>query len=136
MKNIAIALGIIQCFVAFWAIPAGILLILQPDGSGIGLPLEIVKEAPFSDFLIPGIILLIVNGFFNVVGALFSFKLKQYAGKIGEGLGVFLLLWILVQVYYTKGFINFLQPLFLAIGFLEIILGTLLIQKTKTQTKQ
>lgn len=132
MKKPGITLGIIQGLVAFSAIPAGILLIIQPDGSSIGLPLKLLEDSPFVDFLIPGLFLLIVNGIFNVAGAVISFKQKLYAGKIGVFLGLLLVLWILVQVYFTKGFIFFLQTLFLVVGLVEIIVAIVLIKKQKS----
>ncbi len=123
MKRLAVVLGILQCFVAVMAVPAGLSLILQPDGSGIGLPTAILQTSPFRDYLIPGLFLFVFNGIFHVIGGVTSFRKGKYMGILGLGLGIILLLWILIQVYFT-GLVHFLQPLFFLIAIIEIILGS------------
>ena len=115
-------LGIIQAFIAIGAVPAGLSMIFDPSGNGIGMTTEILAESPFNDFFIPGIFLFAVNGLFNILGAFLSFSKNKYAGEIGLGLGVLLVIWICIQVYIT-GLIHFLQPLFFVIGVIEIILS-------------
>jgi len=58
-------LGIIQSIVAIGAIPAGFLLVTQPDGKGLGMAIDFLQNSPFQDFFIPGLFLFIVNGLFN-----------------------------------------------------------------------
>ncbi|MBV7337486.1 hypothetical protein KFU94_56505 [Chloroflexi bacterium TSY] len=99
-KRYAIWLGILQIFVAIGAIPASILLITDPSGSSLGTPIELLDNSPFSDFLIPGIFLLAVNGISNLIGAAASFRLYSRAGEIAAALGTFLILWIIAQVYW------------------------------------
>ncbi len=131
MKKIAISLGVIECFVAFMALPAGLSLISQPDGSGIGISHEILDGSPFVDFFIPGIFLFVINGILQLLGAIFSFRKKSYAGVMGIILGILLMVWIIIQVYITNGIVHFLQPLFFVIGALEIILGFQFFSKNK-----
>ncbi len=66
-------LGIIQLFVALGAIPAGYSLIAEPDGSGLGMSLNLLSGSPFNDFFIPGLCLFIVNGIFNLAGSILAF---------------------------------------------------------------
>lgn len=47
-------LGIIQAFVAIGAIPAGYSMIVEPNGSGLGMTTEILAGSPFTNFFIPG----------------------------------------------------------------------------------
>ncbi len=121
-KRTAIYLGVLQVFVAIGAIPAGLSMILDPSGNGLGLSHDILIDAPFHDFYIPGIFLLVGNGVFNIIGAVLAFRKNKQAGKFGLGLGVFLVLWICIQMYFI-GFIHFLQPLFLMIGIIEIFIS-------------
>lgn len=123
MKKLAVVLGILQCFVAVMAVPAGLSLILEPDGSGIGLPTEILQTSPFRDYLIPGLFLFVFNGIFQVIGAVASFRKSKHTGMLGLGLGIILLLWIVIQVYFT-GLVHFLQPLFFMVAIIEIMLGS------------
>ena len=124
-KRTAMQLAIVQCVVAVLAIPSGLSLMLKPDGSGIGLPIELLQNSPFADYFIPGLFLFVFNGLSNVVGAVISFRKSKYTGVLGLGLGAILLLWILIQVYLT-GLVHFLQPLFFLIAIIEINLGRLL----------
>ena len=123
VKRLAVVLGILQCFVAVMAVPAGLSLILEPDGSGIGLPTDILQTSPFRDYLIPGLFLFVFNGIFQLIGAVASFRKNKYIGMLGIGLGTILLLWIIIQVYFT-GLVHFLQPLFFLIAIIEIMLGS------------
>ncbi len=125
-KNVFL-LGSLQAFTALGAIPAGLSMILEPDGSGLGLPLETLQGSPFSDFLIPGILLLIMNGVLQALGAVLSFAKNTQAGRGGVFLGILLTAWICIQVYFI-GLITFLQPLFFFIGVAEIFLGLRLIK--------
>ena len=122
VKRISIFLGIIQVIISIGAIPAGLSMIIEPNGTGVGMSAEVLLTSPFQNFFIPGIFLLVVNGLFNAVGAFLSFTRNKYAGIFGLMLGIILLLWISIQVYFI-GLIHFLQPLFFVIGIIEIILG-------------
>lgn len=122
MKKIANFLGSLQLFVGIGAIPAGLSMILEPSGNGVGISTEILINTPFNTFLIPGLFLFVVNGLCNISGSVLSFMKNNYLGGFGMILGSFLVLWIVVQVYLI-GLIHFLQPLFFIIGIVEILLG-------------
>ena len=121
-RKIARALGALQLFVGLGALPVGLNLVLWPDGSGIGLPLDLLKDSPFPDFFIPGLVLFAVNGLCNLIAAVITFRRRRRAGVIGIFLGIFLALWILIQAYLI-GWVTWLQPLYLAIGLVEILLS-------------
>ncbi len=135
MKRKAIFLGIVQVIIAVGAIPAGLFMILEPDGSRVGMSVEMLSGSPFRNFFIPGLFLLGINGILNATGAFLSFAGKKYAGISGLGLGIYLVIWICVQVYFI-GLTFFLQPLFLVIGIIEIFLGYSLLSKRKSITNQ
>lgn len=122
MKRIALYLGIVQLFIAIGAIPAGLLMIIEPDGTGLGMSTGMLSGSPFHDFFIPGLFLLIVNGLFHAFGGVLSLKSNQYAGNVGIILGIFLLIWICVQVYYINP-IHILQIIYFVIGIIELLLG-------------
>ena len=59
-RNILIALLL---FLGLGAIGGGAFLIISPSGKLIGgLPLSVLEHSPFTDFLIPGIILFLILG--------------------------------------------------------------------------
>lgn len=128
-QQLHIALGIIQAFVALGAIPAGFSMIIQPDGTGLGMTTKFLQDSPFTDFFIPGLFLFTMNGLANLTVSILTFRKNKYSGKLGLILGLLLLGWIAIQVWST-GYISFMQPLFFGIGVLEIVLAYLLL-KTK-----
>lgn len=121
-KGLVSGLGILQLLIGLGAVGGGLALILEPSGSNLGTPLELLKRTPFSTYLVPGIVLLVVNGLGSLVGAAASFKRNRYAGKTAIALGGFLVAWILIQVYWFSGF-HWLHVLYLALGLLEFVLG-------------
>lgn len=124
-----IALGCILLFVALGALPVGYLFIVHPDGSAVGMNIEMLDNSPFSDFLIPGIALFVFNGLFHLINAFFCFLKLRYAPYIGVILGIGLLIWIVVQVY-SIGLDSYLQPVFFSIGMMELILSLFIIKKS------
>jgi len=124
-KDLSTGLGALQVFIGLGAVVGGLALVLDPSGSNPGIPLEMLKSTPFSTFLVPGIVLLIVNGLGSLVGATATFKRYWCAGEIAIALGLFLVAWILLQVYWFTAF-HWLHALYLGLGLLELALGWLL----------
>lgn len=58
-RNLLIAL---LAFLGLGAIGGGAVLIISPSGKLMGMPLAMLDTSPFSNFLIPGIILFLVLG--------------------------------------------------------------------------
>lgn len=124
-------IGALQLFVGIGAAASGIGFILNPDGSNLGISVELLKESPFNDFLIPGITLLSINGLGSIIGSFFSFRRHFLAGKITMTLGCVMVIWISAQVYWIN-LISWLQPVFLVVGIIEIFLGFIVAQIIRT----
>ena len=122
MKKYYIILGALQAFTALGAIPAGLGYLLDTSGKGMGVTTEMLSESPLNSFLLPGLFLLIVNGFANALGAYLSFIRNKIAGHMGLILGILLTLWIIIRVAWIT-MSSFLQPLFLVIGLTNIFLS-------------
>lgn len=132
IRSLVIGLGALQVFIGLGAVAGGLGLILDPRGSNLGMPLDMLKNTPFSTFLVPGVVLLIVNGFGSLVGAAASFTRYRFSGEIAMALGFFLVAWILFQVYWFAS-VHWLHVLYFGLGLLELVLGWLLrnaLQKT------
>jgi hypothetical protein len=124
-KYVAYGAGILLSVIGVSAIVSGIWLIVQPDGTGLKLSVDLLKDSPFENYLIPGIALLTVNGLLSIVGAVLSFMKHRYAGIAAIVVGALLIIWVSVQLYWI-GWENWLQPTFLGAGVVEMALGLLL----------
>ncbi len=121
-RSLVNGLGVLQVFIGLGAVAGGLGLALEPGGESLGIPLELLADSPFATYLVPGIVLFTVNGLGSLVGAVASFTRYRCAGETAMALGVFLVAWILVQVYWMAGF-HWLHALYLVLGLLELVLG-------------
>lgn len=108
------------------ATAAGVLFIIDPSGHGMGMSVSYIKDSPFTSYLIPGIVLLIVNGFLNFIAAYFVFKKKPFASFWVIAQGILLSGWIVIQVIMVKD-ISMLHIIMFTIGIVLTILGFLLL---------
>ncbi len=135
-RNILIVL---LAFLGLGAIGGGGALIVSPSGKLIGgLPLSILKDSPFPDFLIPGIILFFILGV--TPGILVYALIKKPANRFAERLNIFtdmywawtftiyvafaLIIWIQVETIVIQG-VSWLQTFYMLYS-IPIILVALL----------
>lgn len=115
-------LAIVQFFIGIGAIAGGLGMVLDPSGAGMGLPIELLDGTPFSTFLVPGLVLLTINGLGSTVGGVLTLKRHRYAGEMSMALGIFLVAWIGVQSFWIQS-IHWLHVLFFFLGLAEILDG-------------
>ncbi len=126
MKNfIFISQGILQLFLGLGALIGGALLILYPSGRFLRMPTDMLDGSPFHDFLIPGIILFLVNGIGQLVAGILTLRRHPFAGYVGAVFGFGLMIWIFVQVNMIGGR-NMLQYSYFAFGVVETTLSFLI----------
>lgn len=118
-KVTSIVLLVFNLIGAFYG---GINLILHPDGSSIGLSLDLLKQSPFSDFLIPGILLLAANGLFGLVVLLTILINHRNYPRFVMAQGVILTGWIVIQVWMLQS-IFFLHYVLGSVGIGLLLLG-------------
>ena len=102
------------------------LFIIDPSGHGMGMSVSYIKDSPFTSYLIPGIVLLIVNGFLNFIAAYFVVKKKVFAPFWVITQGILLSVWIVIQVIMVKD-ISVLHIIMFTIGIVLTISGFLLL---------
>lgn len=76
----------------------GAALVKDPSGRSIGLPLDWLVGTSFSNYFIPGLILLVVLGIFPLVVALGLRRGHRTAGLGAFLVGLGLTTWILVEI--------------------------------------
>lgn len=104
-------------FVALGAIPASVMLITDPSGTSLGLPLEWINQSVFGDYLLPGIVLFVVFGLGSFAAAFGVLRRQQWSWLLTILLGLALMIWIVVQ-YFTIQTFFFLQPVMFITGLL------------------
>lgn len=130
MKKYYLILGILQAFTAIGAIPAGYGYLNDTTGASMGASPELLANSPLDSFLLPGLFLLVINGFAHLAAAFLSFYRSRYAGHAGLVLGITLTLWIVIQVWWIS-LLSVLQPLFLVVGLMNTWLGWKIIRSAR-----
>lgn len=129
MKAIYRSLFILHSLIAIGGIVGGMACIINPQ-TPLGAPAEILKNSPFSDFLIPGIILFAVIGIGNLASAIticFKSKLQGYISSVFTWA---LAIWIVAQCIM----INAVAPphvICFIIGLLGAILSAIILFKQR-----
>lgn len=112
---------ILQILVGLMAVPVGLVMIVDPMGNPVGIPHEWIANSPFHSYLVPGIVLLLVNGVGQLSAASLAIVRHPLAPWLMGGLGLGLVIWIAVQVLMIP--LSFLQPLLLAVGIVQGLLA-------------
>jgi hypothetical protein len=112
---------------------AGVLFITDPSGHRMGMNVSYIKDSPFNSYLIPGIVLLIVNGLLNFITAYFVFRKKPFASLWVIIQGILLSGWIVVQVIMVKD-ISLLHIIMFTIGMILTMSGFLFLKYIRKET--
>lgn len=76
----------------------GVGLIIDPSGRTLNIPLIWIQNSPFSDYLIPGIILFTVLGVFPLIISVGLIRGKLLSWRLTLMLAFALIVWILVEI--------------------------------------
>lgn len=113
------------------AMVAGILFILYPSGSGLGMSTEYLKFTTFPDYLIPGWILLLTIGLPALFTAFLSIRKHRNFPRLLVLQGLLLCCWIITQVFMVSYF-NFLHLIMLIFGSMMLAGGGILSGRENT----
>ncbi len=117
------------------ALPAGWSLVTDPTGVGLGIPLDMLQQTPFSNFMWPGLFLFVFLGLFpalifygmikrpifKVLEKLNLYKDYHWSWTYSYYLGVILILWINMQLFFIREFF-ILQFVYSMLGILIIFI--------------
>lgn len=125
MKLVYRILCALHVFVGIGAIAGGLAAITNPQ-EPLGMSVEPLKNSPFSNYLVPGIILFAIIGLGNIISALmFHFKSK-YQGYISSVFSWALVIWIIVQCVMLNAVV-FLHALYFTIGVIQAVLSMIIL---------
>lgn len=125
MKIVHRLLFAIHVFVGIGAMAGGLAAITNPE-QPLGMSLEALKNSPFSNYLIPGIILFTVIGLGNLFSAVTLHFKSRFQGYISSVFSWALVIWIVVQCIMLNA-IAFLHILFFGIGIVEAVLSMIIL---------
>lgn len=111
-------------FLGIGGLISGAMLFISPGGSLIGMSTDLLKGSPFPNFLIPGIILFIFVGVYQLLTGLSLLRLPAWNGPdifnpykhyhwswtASWLAGVIMLIWIITESALL-GYISVLQPI-------------------------
>jgi hypothetical protein len=117
---------ILLLFNGIGALYGGFLLITDPSGSKLQMPLSYLEHSPFQDYLIPGIVLFIVNGIFSFITVVAVFLRNPYSHWLVILQGILLSGWITMQILFVQFFYAPLHGTFLFLGICLIGCGIFL----------
>ncbi len=125
MKNTHRLLCGLHLLVGIGAIGGGLAAVLNPQAP-LGMPLELLQSSPFDNYLIPGLILLVIIGLGNLFSA-YTFRLKSgYQGYISSVFSWALVIFIVVQCLMLNA-IHYLHVIYFFIGLVEAGLAMMIL---------
>ena len=127
-KFIRHLLYFLHLFLGINACIGGFLLMLKLDGSLLQMNQDFLKNSPFSNFFIPGVLLFTCVGLLSVLtlcGLAFKFNFKilntlnmysdrHWAWAFSLYTGITTILWIAIQLLITEYF--WIQPVIILVG--------------------
>jgi hypothetical protein len=125
MLEFALALG---------SFMSGIGLLLAPDGQFLGWTTEPLQGTPFSDYVIPALMLVAIGGILPLIVAIAALRRRAWSAWGHLVVGSLLVLWIGAQLLWI-GYISLLQPIFGALGFIIAALALVAIVTTRNESR-
>jgi hypothetical protein len=129
MKRLYRMLFALHVFVGVGAVFGGLAAITNPKAP-LGIPIEVLKNSPFSTFLIPGIILFTLIGLGNIFSALMFRFNSRFQGYISSVFSWALVIWIIVQCIMLNS-IAALHVIFFTIGLIEASLSMIILYEKR-----
>lgn len=127
MKILYRFLFVLHVLVGIGAMAGGSAAILNPH-QPLGVPVDILKNSPFDNFLIPGIILFAIIGVGNLLSATTLCLKSKFQGYISSVFGWALVIWIIVQCIIINSIV-FLHVSFFVIGLVQATLSAIILFK-------
>jgi hypothetical protein len=122
-RRVLLGVGV---FNALSALVGGALLIIggfTGGSGGMGIPLSVLDDTPFTTFLWPGVILAVVVGGTQVLAVALQILRDDLARLAAAVAGFALVIWMFVEVALLPG-INVLQVIYFGTGALQLALLT------------
>ncbi len=121
----------LHIFLALGALFGGGVLVISPDGSILSMPLSMLQNSPFTNFLIPGLILFVGLGIFPLITAIYLisekpveiaeklrlYKETHWSWNSSLYIGFILIIWITFELYMIQG-VAFIHIFYIFLGLI------------------
>ncbi len=124
-KGIRIALAVIEACIGLGAIGGGIALLIGAMGQW--LPVAFLQGTPFSDYIIPGLLLTVVVGGGMLLAAATQFIAREWAVLLSAAMGLILIGWEIVEVAIIDRYAQAVVPSTVVQQVLFSVLGLVII---------
>jgi hypothetical protein len=108
---------VLELITALGALPVGLMMMADPNGSPIGMPSEWIEGSIFGSYFVPGLYLFTMNGLGMLLAAGLTVVRHWFAPWWTGTLAVGLIIWITVQFVLISETM-WLQWFFLATGLI------------------
>ena len=124
-----VTLVVLLAFGAVSAIGGAIALLLT---NGLGMPAAMLDGSPFSSFVIPALVLLVVVGGTQTVGLVLLARRSRTAPLWSAIAGFGMTVWIMIETVMIQGF-SVLQAVYFSLGIaqLALVIGMLWIDQSQ-----
>ena len=113
--KILILLIVLLILLGLGGIGGGVVLLIDPSGEMMGLPPALLENAPVSNYILPGLVLVGVMGIAPMMTAWGLWKRTPWAWSGAVIQSIVLIFWILFQIYLWRNPIA-LQVIYLLWG--------------------
>jgi hypothetical protein len=124
-KGIRIALAVIEACIGLGAIGGGIALLIGAMGQW--LPVAFLQGTPFSDYIIPGLLLTVVVGGGMLLAAATQFIAREWTVLLSAAMGLVLIGWEIVEVAIIDRYAQAVVPSTVVQQVLFSVLGLVII---------
>ena len=124
-KGIRIALAVIEACIGLGAIGGGIALLIGAMGQW--LPVAFLQGTPFSDYIIPGLLLTVVVGGGMLLAAATQFIQREWAVLLSAAMGLIMIGWEIVEVAIIDRYAQAVVPSTVVQQVLFSVLGLVII---------
>lgn len=98
-------------------------LLYDPSGKFLQMPIAFLENSPFTNFLIPGIILFTVNGLFNVLVGILGIRKSKLFANLTVLCGILLIGWLTIQIGIIRQFYAPAHVPYYLLGIMLVVLG-------------
>ncbi|AKA34283.1 hypothetical protein [Flagellimonas lutaonensis] len=101
LRTVALVLLFFLGITGLWG---GYELMNDPSGESLKMPMELLENTPFDDYLIPGILLFFGNGALSLLIAVLTIKKVRYHPYLIVFQGTILLVWLTTELIINIDF--------------------------------